>query len=215
MRIRADMIGERFGRWSVVAFHGKRGSQPYWDCVCDCGAQKPVNQYMLRSGGSKSCGCLSREVTGRRSLTHGHSACGKVSTEYSAWQAMMARCSNPNNSDWPNYGERGITVCERWHKFENFLADVGERPKGMTVDRRDVNGHYSPDNFRWISNPDQQRNKQFNHYLEVFGKRLLLVEWEAICGISRYVLYGRVKMGWDAARIVFQEVKPRKPNRRY
>ncbi|WP_327421881.1 hypothetical protein OG763_15195 [Streptomyces sp. NBC_01230] len=111
-------------------------------------------------GKTASCGCLRREVTTQRSTTHGYS----YSSEYRTWGDMVARCTNPNHKRWADYGGRGITVCDRWKNFANFLADMGERPVGRELDRIDNNRGYEPDNCRWTDRSTQQKNRPSSAY---------------------------------------------------
>jgi hypothetical protein len=151
-------IGQRFGRLVVVELSEARtnsGSRKYL-CVCDCGIEKLFSAADLRRGDSKSCGCLKRERQVEGSRTHGSSR----TPTYVTWTAMRRRCYNPNYGGFQYYGGRGIKVCERWQNFENFLQDMGERPVGMTIDRKNVNGHYDPANCHWATPIEQSRNRR-------------------------------------------------------
>src|SRR5262245_17806467 len=127
-------IGDVFGRWVVLSRAGESTSGiPLWNCRCACGVERPVQQYNLLRGLSKSCGCLRDETTARRNttekVTHGQTRKGQHSSIYIRWRGMHARCYNPNNPDYPRYGGRGIRVCERWHVFENYFEDMGDPPR--------------------------------------------------------------------------------------
>jgi hypothetical protein len=135
-----DLTGKRFARWIVVALDPKRqrhghGVFACWFCLCDCGTERTVTGSSLRRGVSKSCGCLRREMTIARNnkLKTKHGMCG--TRAYHSWQAMLQRCFYPKNKWYSRYGGRGITVCARWLTFTNFLADMGEPPDGMSIDR--------------------------------------------------------------------------------
>lgn len=157
-----NIKGQRFGRLLIlrqVGWHlkpsGKRSS--VWECQCDCGKVINVRKPYLTSGDTKSCGCLRSEVTGRLKLTHGMS---KTSPTYDIWVLMRQRCNNPAASGYEYYGGQGVTVCERWDSFENFLTDMGERPDGLTLDREDPTGNYEPRNCRWATWHTQNNNKR-------------------------------------------------------
>lgn len=158
-----DLTGQRSGK--LVAVHsveGDRNQKRAWLCNCDCGGTVTVKTQLFREGKVQSCGCLNRQpITGSVSRTHGYASRGKVTPTYQAWQNMIQRCTNPNRPDYHHYGGRGITICERWMTFENFLADVGEKPKGLSIDRfPDNNGNYEPGNVRWANQTQQVRNSR-------------------------------------------------------
>jgi len=176
-----DLTGKRFGRLTVIerGENGRRG-QRRWRCLCDCGRETIVTGGNLRSGGTKTCGCMEGV------LKHGATR-GSRSAEYRAWLAMKHRCLNPNLLHFKNYGGRGITVCDRWlhhqddgvHPFLNFLADMGPRPEGRTgkmptfsLDRIDNDGNYEPSNCRWATTKEQMTNRRNITDLEAENKRL-------------------------------------------
>lgn len=159
---RLDLTGQRFGLLTAVRSSRKQGRRTVWFCYCDCGQSVLVRTVLLRRKVRpvKSCGCLVVQRIKQANTTHGHKL-QKASRTYSSWQAMLTRCRNPRAKDYPRYGGRGIHVCRRWLRFENFLADMGIRPQGKSIDRfPDRNGNYERSNCRWATPRQQARNRR-------------------------------------------------------
>nr|WP_150959353.1 AP2 domain-containing protein [Aneurinibacillus sp. XH2] len=158
-----ELVGQRFWRFIVLErAENDRHGKTRWKCLCDCGTISIVHGSALKRGNTKSCGCLNDELRKTRFITHGHSSEGKTSPEYTAWYCMIQRCTNPKNKDYPNYGGRGITVCNRWvNSFESFLEDMGEKPSpNHSVERKNNNAGYSPENCTWADKVQQSRNQR-------------------------------------------------------
>ena len=193
------MPGDRYAAWTVVAelmpIGETRTRRRVVNCRCQCGAEKAVLLSSLRTGSSQSCGCAQREAArsvGIANGTHGM----KGTPTYNAWSGMKARCENPANRKFVDYGSRGIKVCERWrNSFENFLGDMGECPKGCSIDRIDTNGHYEPSNCRWATQTVQQRNRRNNIVITFGGESCCLSEWAERLGIPYKTLHGRISRG--------------------
>lgn len=161
-----ELGGLQFGRWTVVRPRLRRGplGEVYWLCLCECGRKRYVKAASLQSGRSQSCGCLHREVV----ATHGMTG----TLTFKSWESVKQRCLNPNAPDYPRYGGRGIKVCMRWqNSFENFLADMGERPsRDHSLDRIDTDGDYDPSNCRWATRSEQQSNKRPYRKVDILGQ---------------------------------------------
>lgn len=173
-----DLTGMRFGRLQVVARTESNKGRSMWLCQCICGKERVVAQKYLRDGRTRSCGCLRRDQLRERSTTHGLSA----STTYQTWSSIRSRCYNTNQGCYEKYGASGITVCDRWlESFENFLEDMGERPKNQTLDRKDPFGNYEPSNCRWATPAEQARNRRVHLAIEFIESAGLSDEFEEFC----------------------------------
>ena len=205
-----NLAGQKFGRWTVLncARRATKREQSKWNCRCDCGTERTVNSYCLRRGRSLSCGCYSVEVTNARSTKHGAGRRGAETPEFIAWMAAKGRCLNPGNRAYAHYGGRGITICARWREdFAAFLADMGPRPRGASLDRIDSNGNYEPSNCRWATSKEQGRNRRDCRTITAFGETLCMEEWAERSGVSRTTISVRLDMGWSPDRAVSTPVR--------
>lgn len=187
-----NLAGQRFGRLTAISpvpnyKHLHRG----WECLCDCGNTVTVRVQQLRAGKTQSCGCLRRDNP--PTLSHGHTRRGKVTPTYSCWQAMCARCHNPNHPNYKQFGAQGIIVCERWSVFENFLADMGEKPGGLQIERLDNAGNYEPENCRWANRSEKGFNNRASRKYTVNGITKSFGQWAEHLGIGRVSLWERLK----------------------
>lgn len=197
-----DLSGRRFGRLTVTALYSNKKKRSRWRCICDCGETRIVIRHNLVSGKTVSCGCYHRQAVAERNSQHGHSMRGHVSRTYSAWVSMWARVRG-TSSDPRLYKDRGIDCCERWELFENFLADMGERPSSRhSLDRKDNDKGYSPDNCRWATAKQQARNRGTSRYVEAFGEKLTIAEWGERSGVTPNAILRRLQRGWSTERAV-------------
>lgn len=202
-------LGQRFSRLTVIA-------EDQWPRVlflCDCGNNIRVNIWAVKHGNTKSCGCLKRERD-RRPRSHGYAR----TPEHNTWLNMRQRCYNPNASGYHGYGGRGIKVCERWKRFEHFLADMGPRPSSdYSIDRVDNNGNYEPSNCRWVDTDIQRRNTRRNILFTFHGITMTVGDWAAKQGLKPFTVYSRINRdGWspeEALGFSFRDTpKPRDRN---
>ncbi len=201
-------LGDVFGRLTVVdAAPFRRRSRARWLCRCACGRLVDVDQRDLRSGDTKSCGCLKSErVTeqnARTKLKHGGKRRGLRTREYEAWCGAIQRCENPNNASFAHYGARGVSMFPGWrHDFAAFLDHMGPRPAGTSLDRIDPERGYEPGNVRWATHLEQQRNRRRHHLLTVNGETKCLAQWALESGLPLSTLFNRIKRGWSPQRAV-------------
>lgn len=156
-----DLSGSRFGRLVVLREGYRKWRKIFWKCKCDCGKISYTTTQKLKSGHTKSCGCLSAEMArdrAKKAKKHGHTCGFRQSRTYASWRSIMGRCYNKNHKDYPKYGNCGIKVCKRWHTFVNFLSDMGDRPENTTIDRICGTKGYYAKNCRWASPSVQGRN---------------------------------------------------------
>lgn len=212
---RLNLEGQRFGRlvvlWEVPGRRSPSGKViHYWLCLCDCGVEKTVQQGSLRRGDAQSCGCFQRDRARETNVTHECTVERRVPRTYRIWTAMKQRCGNPRTKRFDRYGGRGIIVCPAWvHSFETFLADMGECPDGMSIDRIDNDGPYCPFNTRWASQKEQVCNRSCNRVLTCGGETMCLADWAKKTGINFATLLGRVDRGWSVERALTDRVKKR------
>src|SRR3990167_5409886 len=208
-----DRTGQRFTRLTVLRRaprHVRHGGKAAWVCRCDCGVTSVVTSGNLRQGLVKSCGCLRSEKARDRLLTHGEGRTSHQSREYRAWCNMKTRCDNPRASQYADYGGRGIRVCDRWREsYEAFLADMGRCPPRHSLDRKDNNGQYEPENCRWAKRLVQANNKRNNRVLAFNGESLTLPEWARQLGVPRDTLKRRILLGWSIERALTEPLRRR------
>jgi hypothetical protein len=199
---RIDILGHKFGRLTVIEPAHTEKKLLHWKCVCDCGRECLIKGSSLRMGVTTSCGCRLAEVhaqAGMLNLKH-----GKTRTKTNiVWQNMRRRCYQKSNISYKNYGAKGITVCERWNSYENFLADMGECPDEMSLDRIDCLKGYSPENCRWADLATQALNRTDVRQFTAHGLTMAMPEWCRLTGINYATLYKRlVTNGWEPERAI-------------
>ena len=203
-----DLSGRKFGALTVQSLNTERSTakRKIWDCVCDCGKRKTCYGENLRQGRTKSCGCILSEASiqsraKRRQFTKEEKPFRHI------WRLMMRRCHNPNDGIYHHYGERGITVCERWHDYWNFKLDMYPRPEGMTLERIDNNQGYSPENCCWASREKQCNNRRTNNYQAINGVTKTVAEWCKDYGIGVGAVYQRLGRGWNIQEALTKPVR--------
>ena len=189
-------LGQVFGRLTAVSQAPSRGKYHYYLCRCECGVEKEVYKSSLTRGVTTSCSCLFREVLTERLKTHDMSG----TPTYKSWTAMRGRCTNPRDEGYKNYGGRGISVAPEWSSFEQFLADMGERPEGTSLERRDNSEGYCKDNCQWATPKQQARNRRSNINITWKGETKTLTEWCEILNKPYMTVRARLVKGWSIDR---------------
>lgn len=202
-----NLTGQKFGRLTVLHelrnYH-KKGV--YWLCVCECGNLTEVKGACLTYGHTKSCGCLNRDITRTRNTSHGKHG----SRLYTIWQAMKDRCYNINFKRYKDYGGRGIKVCDEWlNDFQAFYDWAMTNGYGdtLTIDRSDNNGNYDPNNCRFITLKQQNRNRRSNVNVTINGTTKCLMEWCEILGVKYPTALYRIHHNWGVERALGLEEK--------
>lgn len=207
MKARVRMApGDVFGRLTVEAIVRERSTdrRVMVDCVCECGQRVRVVARCIKSGHTQSCGCLMREVNRLRATSHGQAR----TRTYRIWRQMRTRCLNPNHWGYMWYGGKGVTVCPRWAEFSAFLADMGECPPDLSLDRIDGSRGYEPSNCRWATRMTQNNNRgRYNIRLTLDGETHTLSEWCRIKGINYGTARTRLFMGLTPAEILSPVLK--------
>lgn len=185
-----DLTGQRFGRLTVTRrISNNKWRQAVWLCRCDCQNEKTITTSDLKSNSTKSCGCLRKEGN---NLKHGHNRIGKQSKTHKSWDSMKQRCINRNNKDYKHYGNRGITVCNEWLEFTNFITDMGEQPIGCSLERINNDKGYYKENCRWATRQEQARNRRNNRQLLHNGKTQCIAAWAGEYNIPQSTLRRRL-----------------------
>lgn len=202
----ASLVGQKFNRLTVLtrAENNRHGNR-MWGCLCECGAAVQVTSAKLVSGHTKSCGCFARD----RATKHGM----HKSSEYAIWAQMIERCHNPKSGGkYDRYGGRGIKVCDRWRSsFSAFFADMGPRPSPQhTIDRKDNDGSYSPDNCVWETWRNQYRNRRQTVWIEFRGERLCQKDWCRRFDLDEATFAARLRRGWLLERALTEPAKPQR-----
>lgn len=197
-------IGKKFGLLTAVRFLKMEGgksstqSKQIWEFNCMCGKTTTAPMSDVIRGNYKSCGC-------RQQLRHGFSKRGHKHPLYMVWCQMLDRCRNPNNKNWKYYGGRGIRVCETWAHFEGFFSDMSEGyADGLTIERKDNNGNYCPENCRWATRAEQVNNCRSNVHITFNGETRTASQWSIITGIDRRTIAYRFKKGMPLDKVFFK-----------
>lgn len=207
------IINKKYGKLTVIKFierteritkkGTKNGYKYFFLCKCECGNTKVVEWKKLKSGNTKSCGCIRKEKTSQMAMKHNL----WQSKLYTRWHQIKNRCYNKNYNRYKNYGGRGIVICDEWKNdfkaFYDWAMNNGYK-ENLTIDRIDINGNYEPNNCRWITNYEQQHNKRNNKLLTYKGETKCIAEWARIMGLSHTILTNRIfKYKWDIEKAFF------------
>lgn len=198
-----NLVNHRFGKWTALSYVSLQNGRGKWRCKCSCGTERLIWGNDLTHGRTTNCGCVRR--------LHGMTA----SREFETWTSMRKRCFRKANDNYKNYGGRGITICKRWrNSFANFYADMGPKPPNAQLDRINNDGHYSPENCRWVTPKQNANNRCDNRRITHNGQTKTLAEWSASLGGHNHLVGLRLKQGWpidDAVTLPSNRRRRRRP----
>jgi hypothetical protein len=204
MRHARDLTGQKFNKLTVTGPSYTVGRRQYAPCVCDCGNTKDIRIDHVLRGHTVSCGCKNQDKAKR-----GHDGFReKCHPLRQLWGAMKARCFDEKHPSYYLYGAKGVTVCERWLTFENFVEDMAPRPAGTSLDREDGNGPYCKENCRWATATEQGRNKSNNRLVTLYGMSKPVTFWAEVSGTPSKTIYARLDRGWNEKKAVFTPPRP-------
>lgn len=198
----ADIKGQVFGRLTVLDRDLFVNGKTRWLCSCECGKQVSVIGQLLRNGRTKSCGCLRSDRAAETASKHGGYVGRKPTRTMRIWKNMIQRTCNPNCPMYARYGGAGIGVCKSWQTFEGFMADMGEVPDGLTLERIDNSKGYEPNNCKWTTYAEQNRNKSSTKKLTLNGRTQVAADWAAELGLTDSQIYKRIRRGWSDEEVL-------------
>lgn len=199
-------VGLRFNKLEILEYAFKKGNVNFYKCRCDCGNTKTIRIAYLVSGHTKTCGCLVYE---KAKMCH-YKKHGVSKTKlYAVWRTMISRCESPNNENYKNYGQRGISVCSEWKSVLNFYNWANENGYkiGLTIDRIDTNGNYEPNNCRWATPKEQSNNRRNNVLIEHNGVTKTIAAWSYELGGCPHLIGQRIGNGWSIERAITTKIR--------
>jgi len=203
---KVDLVGEKFGRWTVMSKAKNKGKNTAWNCLCECGTERSVLTHNLTRGKSSSCGCGQKEAASKANTTH-----GKRNTKlYGVYSGMKQRCYNENSPAYEYYGGKGVYICKEWlDDFMNFYnwAKANGYGKDMSIDRIDPNGNYEPDNCRWVTMEKQQNNKLNSMFIIIGNEKKTISEWAKTRKTNQQTLYSKIYRLLEQLGIDNEDVK--------
>ena len=206
-----NLVGQKYHRLTVLSYVGKVNERHMWACLCDCGTEKVIasGDFKKKTNPTQSCGCVCAAVNSAKATTHGHHRNKTPTREYRTWKSMIARTTNANIPGADRYILRGITVCDRWLKFENFLDDMGPRPRGMSLDRIDNDLGYFADNCRWATARDQANNRSNTHRVLFRGEFRTIRQIADQSGLPLAAIRSRIHKGIEPEQAIAMGVTDR------
>ena len=202
---KVELVGMVIGRLTVIKEAGRRNGKILWSCICSCGKNINAASGDLRSGNTKSCGCLRKEITATIRKKHGMCR----TRTYATWSGMISRCENKNNEAYDRYGGRGVFICKEWREsFECFLHDMGVAPEGLTIERIDNDAGYSKENCKWATYADQAKNTRRTRLITANGETLCISDWADRLGASESTIRCRIdRFNWSPIDAVSKPIR--------